>query len=250
MTDLNPYASPSYVAADGQTGPEPQLGNVVANTVRVLLAQWSTILVALILVSFSWELLLSYVAKHWLSEADGWQKFLLSTLGQFTVLLLAQGLVMTAATLHLLGREAGLATVATHTLASFPALFLSGAVSFVVIFIGCLLLVIPGIYLSIRWMYYGPAAVTEELSGLAPLRRSWELTNSRLLFSLAVFSLYCIPMTFIALVLEVLLRVSPHAAILAPDRRRRHRRRFRHFGSLYRVHLRVSRTASRTDHTI
>lgn len=209
MSDLNPYASPGLVEPEVLLGPEPRLGNVVANTIRVLLAQWTTVLIALVLLCFPWELFYSYLTNHWLTVDQRWVAFIIGTIGQSTIILFAQGLIMTATSLHLRGLDTRLTSTLAHTLASFPALFLSGIVAWVGILAGCLLLIVPGIYLNIRWMYYGAAAVSEEVSGLRPLQRSWELTNNRLVFSLSVFCLYGLPMVVAGVMLTVLLSYSP-----------------------------------------
>jgi hypothetical protein len=73
---------------------------------------------------------------------------------------------------------------------------------------GCLLLFVPGIYLNIRLMYYGCVAVSEDQSGVQPLLRSWELTNTYFLFSLTVFASFSLLMFVVWMALVVLLSAS------------------------------------------
>ncbi|NUR45557.1 MAG: hypothetical protein HOP91_05305 [Sphingomonas sp.] len=62
-----------------------------------------------------------------------------------------------------------------------PAKFLSfwgmTIVSSIAIVLGCILLLLPGIYLAARWMIAGPAIIGEDLSAGAGMRQSWERTR-------------------------------------------------------------------------
>ncbi len=204
MSQLNPYASPGDAGPGVTNNPNPALSSVITNTLAVMLAQWPTILAVLLLIFFPWELLLSYITSHWIPEDDILRTMGLSTVGELSVLLLGHGIVTAATILHLRGEEAGLQRAIILGLATFPALFVPSLLSFPALFVPSLLsyfaisfsllCVIPGIYLNIRWMYVGAAAVAERQGGLAPLQRSWELTSSQLLFSVAVFFMYGLPM--------------------------------------------------------
>jgi membrane-anchored glycerophosphoryl diester phosphodiesterase (GDPDase) len=43
--------------------------------------------------------------------------------------------------------------------------------------LGCVLLLLPGIYLAARWMIAAPAIIGEDLSARAGMRESWERTR-------------------------------------------------------------------------
>ena len=62
-----------------------------------------------------------------------------------------------------------------------PAKFLSlwgmTIVSSIAILLGCVLLLLPGIYLAARWMIAAPAIIGEDLSAGAGMRESWERTR-------------------------------------------------------------------------
>jgi hypothetical protein len=48
----------------------------------------------------------------------------------------------------------------------------------IAILVGCMLLILPGLYLAARWLIAGPALIVEDRSAGEGLRESWERTRS------------------------------------------------------------------------
>ena len=88
-----------------------------------------------------------------------------------------QGAMTQAALAHREGRKAGLGEVIATGLRCSGPLFLLGIVMSIGISIGFLLLIVPGIILSLMWMVAAPALVIERRGIFATLSRSRELTK-------------------------------------------------------------------------
>jgi hypothetical protein len=52
-----------------------------------------------------------------------------------------------------------------------------GLISTLAIMIGCVLLILPGLYLAARWFVSGPILIAENKSAVESLRESWRLTG-------------------------------------------------------------------------
>jgi hypothetical protein len=72
-----------------------------------------------------------------------------------------------------------------------------------VIILGILLLIIPGLYLIVRLAFVEPIAVCERVSGIAALRRSFELTKGRFR-QVALLGFVFITITLVPIVLLIL----------------------------------------------
>ena len=70
----------------------------------------------------------------------------------------------------------------------FIPMLLAGLISTVAIFAGLIFLIIPGIYLAIKFSLTGPAIVSENIKNpIAALSRSWALTKGNSLYILAFY---------------------------------------------------------------
>ncbi|HEY1215613.1 MAG TPA: glycerophosphoryl diester phosphodiesterase membrane domain-containing protein, partial [Bryobacteraceae bacterium] len=61
--------------------------------------------------------------------------------------------------------------------AKLGAFWWMGLISTLAIMIGCVLLILPGLYLAARWFLSGPVLIAEEKSAVESLRESWRLTR-------------------------------------------------------------------------
>jgi hypothetical protein len=52
-----------------------------------------------------------------------------------------------------------------------------GLISTLAIMAGCVLLILPGLYLAARWFLSGPVLIAEDRSAIESLRESWHLTR-------------------------------------------------------------------------
>ncbi|WP_425618387.1 glycerophosphoryl diester phosphodiesterase membrane domain-containing protein [Anatilimnocola sp. NA78] len=195
----NPYASPGFVEAQQQLNPAPTYGRVLRRTGEVLLGVWPTLLGALLLLCLPWQLGVSYYDYHYLSEdvPSIMILSLLSSVGQLSLILLANTIVIAACWQALQKQEQDIPAIVRRGLMGFVYVFPSMFISLVAISFAVLACLIPGIYLNIRWMYILPIAVVEGRGGVSPLQRSWQLTNTHQMFSAVMFLIFCAPMVVV-----------------------------------------------------
>lgn len=101
--------------------------------------------------------------------------FVLSIAGFIMKLILDLGFIQIALNLH-----DHKPVVITDLFRSYPALlryFLASILYFLIIIGGFILLIIPGIILSIRFQYYSYLIVDKDLGPIEALRQSWRMTK-------------------------------------------------------------------------
>ena len=109
---------------------------------------------------------------------------LASTLRQEVPVTLLLSILATSAVYYYLGdetagRPAGLKAAAKAGLEFWSRMFVTRFVVGVVLIVGFLLLVVPGIYLAVRLAVAEPLILAEEVAGLDAMRRSWDLTKGK-----------------------------------------------------------------------
>lgn len=92
------------------------------------------------------------------------------------------GLVATAGTIWViseayLGREPMMADALSFAMNKIGKLLAAGIAKYLVVFVGFLLLIVPGIILLLGYAVVAQVVVLERVSATASLRRSWELTS-------------------------------------------------------------------------
>jgi hypothetical protein len=68
--------------------------------------------------------------------------------------------------------------LSTQSKSKFLSFWGMNIVTSIAILLGCLLLLIPGLYLAARWSVAGPAIIAEDLSAGGGMRVSWERTRA------------------------------------------------------------------------
>jgi len=94
----------------------------------------------------------------------------------------AGGLIATAATIWViseayLGRDPTMADAMSFALGKIWKLFGAGIAKYLVVFLGLLLLVVPGIVLALGYVVVSQVVVLENVTATGSLGRSWELTK-------------------------------------------------------------------------
>jgi hypothetical protein len=100
-----------------------------------------------------------------------------SLAAQYLLSTLCQAVVVYATFQALRGRPASIARSFTYALGRFIPVILTGLLSTAIVFVGCLLLLVPGIIASIGLIAAIPACMAEKLGPVASLSRSWALTE-------------------------------------------------------------------------
>ena len=173
------------------------LGRILDDSFAVYRANWRTLLLVAALVVVPVHLLVYGVGLGWLWEAYPEEQDTadLGQLGEQMAGIAAQLLVVTplvtAMAVYVVvaageGRKAGAGETLRAGFDVFGRLFLAVVLVALGVGLGLLALIIPGIYLAIRWVVVPQAVVVEGREGTDALRRSFELTRGRAWFAFFV----------------------------------------------------------------
>ncbi len=92
----------------------------------------------------------------------------------------------------------------------YPTLLISCIICFFVVCFGFFALIIPGIFLSIKFLYYQYAILLDDEGVINSLKKSWKITDGNwwtTLFILTFFSLLSIAIFFMSAILSVIFEV-------------------------------------------
>jgi hypothetical protein len=120
------------------------------------------------------------VYVQWLIRVDpssAISLFFESLVAQYLLATLCQAVVVYATFQSLRGRPASIARSFTYALGRIIPVILTGLLSTAIVFVGCLLLLVPGIIASVGLIAAIPACMAEKLGPMASLSRSWALTE-------------------------------------------------------------------------
>jgi hypothetical protein len=112
------------------------------------------------------------------------------------------GVITRASIDDLSGKGARLGPAAADGVRYFFPLFLVAVLTGIGVFLGLLLLVIPGIYLAVRWVVAAPALVAEAVGPTAALGRSSELISGHWWASFGLVLLYLVAVVVVAFATE------------------------------------------------
>jgi len=91
--------------------------------------------------------------------------------------LLAAGSTVWVISEAYLGREASVGDALSYALSRAGSLFVAGVVKYLLVFVGIVLFIVPGIIVLCGLSVVSQIVVLEQLSGTAAVGRSWELTK-------------------------------------------------------------------------
>jgi hypothetical protein len=190
------------------------IGDLLGDALRVYVRNFGTVFAIALAVVVPVQLIVSGIGLEELTsgyrENDGAAELLIPTIVSYLVV----APLIAAATIHMLQRLAeGERTHAGHSIQAgldvFPAVFLAVLLAGLGTALGLVLLILPGIYVAVRWYFVPQAVVIDGARSTEALRGSWRLTNGFwirtfgviLLANVAVFlpaSLLVIPLQALA----------------------------------------------------
>ncbi len=175
---LNPYASPQPAEALDQTaGPPFSFTSIVATGFHLYRRNFLAVAVVTLFVWCPIEVIESY-CEYFVFEADDiGAVFRLNSLMEGLFGIIAYASVMAIGMSDLRGQPISTLAALRQGIAAWPRLFWTGIVSQFAVGIGLLLLVVPGVFLAVRFSLYYCVAVNEGLNGVACLKRSMALTK-------------------------------------------------------------------------
>ncbi len=100
-------------------------------------------------------------------------------MGTLTSYVLVAPLITVACALLVTGATRSVGRALVRTMESSTPLLLAAILAAAGVAVGLFLLVLPGLYLVVRLFLFPQAVALEDRTGVAPLRRSWELTGGR-----------------------------------------------------------------------
>ncbi|MGI8981897.1 MAG: hypothetical protein ACR2FY_21915 [Pirellulaceae bacterium] len=175
---LNPYASPQPAEALDQTaGPPASFSGIVATGFRLYRRNFVSIAVVTLFVWCPIEFIESY-CEYFVFEADDiGAVFRLNSLMEGLFGIIAYASVIAIGMGDLRGQPISTLAALRQGISAWPRLFWTGIVSQFAVAIGLLFLLIPGVYLAVRFSLYYCVAVNEGLNGVPCLKRSMALTK-------------------------------------------------------------------------
>lgn len=128
---------------------------------------------------------------------------------------LLQGAVTYAVVADLQGRKATLGESLTAAMRSFWVLLALGILSGIAIGLGLVLLIVPGIILSLLWFVIGPVAVAERAGVGKAFERSRDLTRNHRWWLLLLAVIFLIASGFISFILNMIVLAAVGGAAFA-----------------------------------
>lgn len=188
------------------------IGRVIQQLFQVLGRNFVTFLVLAAILAGIPALLVGFVQMSaWSSgQLFAWQP-LLGTIVAGLAGLILQGTVIYGTVSDLNGRPARLADCLSVGLRNFLPLLGIGILLFLGVFLGTLLLIVPGVMLGVAWCVAVPAYVVEQTTVLGSFGRSAELTRGNRWRIFGLFVIYVVAV----LILELLLGVFGSVASIS-----------------------------------
>ena len=166
------------------------LGAILDDSFALYRRNWRTLLLVALVVVVPVHLLVYGVGLGWLWEGypPDEEAADLGDVGEQLAGIAAQLLVVTplvtAMAVHAVraageGRRAGAGETLRAGFDVFGRLFLAVVLVALGVALGLIALIVPGIYLAVRWVAVPQAVVVEGKEGADALRRSWELTRGK-----------------------------------------------------------------------
>ncbi|MEX0611332.1 MAG: hypothetical protein WD229_04355 [Pirellulales bacterium] len=193
MENVNPYASP--LAAGGEAvaaaeQPLTLLGAFRAGT-SLYLRRLPTIVALTLSIWVPAELFVSYQEYFVLDPDDVLGVFRWTALTEAVVGIIATGGIISVGEADLRGEHRGWLAGLVDGLRAWPRLFATRLLGGLVLICAAVFLLLPAIYLGVRYSLSDTAAVVERRAGMGALNRSMELTRGRFLvfFGLLVVTL-------------------------------------------------------------
>ncbi len=182
----NPYASPVHVDA---TAPIDWLsGNLFGRAGRIYFGHWPQFSAVLFFVWWPIEALMGFLEEDVLNSDAMFDWILFMSL-DFGLESLPEAIVLCLLSSAVLGQSVELPQAFRQGISIWFWLTWTNFIASVLISLGMILLIVPGLFLGIKFLFTDAIVVHERIYGAAAMRRSFDLTTGHFvpLFGLAVF---------------------------------------------------------------
>lgn len=204
MNETNPYTAPS-ILPEATTHTPHLVRGTLAQAWRIYTDHFVVIIAAVCVVWLPLELIGSYMDFHvFAPDAIGSSFKLAQFFEQFIGIIATAAVISIGATATQNGNPS-FSKSFTEALLAWPRMWWTSFLVNLAITLGVLLLIVPGIYLSIRLCLANAIVVAEQKSGINAFRRSFELTENNSWYILRLF---------VVLILLILLTLA--AATIPP----------------------------------
>ncbi|MDX1947466.1 MAG: hypothetical protein SFU86_18845 [Pirellulaceae bacterium] len=178
--EINPYAAPSVESAVLAAGPPPAtFFQVLAAGTGLFVRRLPAVAAIMLVVWGPLELGQSYLETYVLDPDDVGTSFRLSMLLDALFGIIAVGAIVNLGLAESRGEPLAWWTCLGRGVAAWPRLFATRFVSGILLLLAALLLILPALYLAVRFSLGDTIAVAEGKAGMPALTRSLELTKGK-----------------------------------------------------------------------
>jgi hypothetical protein len=212
MDPLNPYAAPA--APPGEVGLEPlDQPLTLLGALNVGTSLYFRLFPTLAAISLSvWapvEFFLTYQEYFVVDPDNALSVFRMAMLADATVGVLATGACISVAAAALRGERRGWLAGLGDGFRNWPRLFGTRLVVGIVLLLAALALIVPALYLAVRYALAESIAVIESQGGTKAIGRSMELTRGRFLVFLGLCAATIVPLLVVGAVVQLPLAMFP-----------------------------------------
>lgn len=163
--------------------------HVLSAAWQIYRQKFGTIAIVVVIVWLPCELLSCYLDAHVFGPDDFVKSFKVYRLLDNFIGIIATAGVTVIALNHHSGRSSGVADAFSASLAIWGRMWWTRLLRGLLVVLGLLLLILPGLFLSIRLCFVESVVVAEGESGRAALQRSFELTRGQFWRTLGMIAL-------------------------------------------------------------
>ena len=155
-------------------------------------------LLLIVSLPFILELLINFISAFYLNNASS---FTGSISGLLTLLIQTWAQCMLIFYIHNQAANRSISDISIYTLYKLPLIILWGLLVGLSVALGLLLLIIPGIYIALRYSFYTFEILLSQKKGSESIKDTFAMTNGK---TIQIF-LYFLPPLFIAILITVMI---------------------------------------------
>lgn len=171
----------------------------IAKAWRICLDNLGVIAALTFVIWLPLNLISCHMDDHFYAGDESWNPFRLYDLTDNGVGVLSAAAVILIASAALQGRRIGFNDSLSGAVGCWGRILLTRVLTIIPMLIGLILLIVPGVYLTIGWTFAETVSVVEGRSGVGAMRRSWELTEGRFWELFKIFLKVMVPIVLLAL---------------------------------------------------
>lgn len=149
------------------------------------------------------EFLLSYLDYHVIPEDNDRVTRLLNQVSEIVPGLIASAAIISAGLIATNHETPRFGQLIAKGMVAWPRITATRIITGLAIFVGFLLLIVPGIYLTIRLCLAETVVVVENISATSAMRRSMELTKGRFWFVIGIYMVILICLVLLTVLMFV-----------------------------------------------